>query len=1172
MINGEGTDRVASEATSSLLDRHDSLDHKSDDGDAASSRYSSFGESEFERYCSANSVMGTPSMCSTITVYNDCGESEFGSMKSLVGFGDDNSGLENFSLGGRIERNRDEIRVLSDKRIEFGKGSSSSGSGNIRDEKSVNFGGSSGFELYGNDELGFSSEVNHGELGVNELFSWKVDSELSQRTGVSEFNDDVGGDSGEDDEEGSVGSRGLEGAEVVGNSIVEQNSTQGTKNPDGFGNGSQSGPTEDRNCLDGLEPESELQCVVNELEREEDGTSSRNEHSEGEDSVYNYGTDNEGKIGYDYGRNVSYGREAKAKNENPLLYNSSVAFGSEDWDDFELETGNALLSSSNMSAFRNQKGKAVETERQLLSSAPVTSVGFPTSYQIEQVKKSTDLPRASTQVQVDSESAEIVNHTVGATGFPNSGEPEEVENVRDIAVASWQVQATDDLVEFTKSSFTTQSGYSNVHEPDQADKREIPFNNNQVQAVDELVGCPKNRSVGNVFKIEQGPLAETFAEKIGTNIIDNATPKAHQSMNTEEVIKVDDYQALENRELGKLEVKLDPFADISSNRLSSQSTMSPRNIEEKFNDDCKPKAKPSAFEDSPGKKPPVSSDHARGHPQPVKTENFELNEFYDEVVNEMEEILLDSSESPGARFPQGNRILQPQLSVPLRDGGSTASISGADDAYSFIQNPVRIDGIEVVGARQKKGDVSLSERLVGVKEYTVYRIRVWSGKDQWEIERRYRDFFTLYRRLKTLFADHGWDLPSPWASVEKESRKIFGNASPDVIAERSLLIQECLRSILHSRFFSTSQSALIWFLSPQDSIPSSPVTYTMGPQSITRGGGENSSPLGKTISLIVEIQPYKSIKQMLEAQHYTCAGCHKHFDDGKTLIRDFAQTLGWGKPRFCEYTGQLFCSSCHTNDTAVLPARVLHSWDFTQYPVSQLAKSYLDSIHEQPMLCVSAVNPFLFSKVPALLHVMGVRKKIGTIVPYVRCPFRRSIIKGLGSRRYLLESNDFFALRDLIDLSKGAFAVLPVMVETVLKKILEHITEQCLICCDVGVACGARQDCNDPSSLIFPFQEGEVERCPSCGSVFHKLCFSKLTNCPCGAYLRIDEALRLTKKVSRGTSGEVSGALDFLGRSGSGVSVGFLSRLFTKTKSEELREQKNGDNIILMGSLPSTSL
>lgn len=74
------------------------------------------------------------------------------------------------------------------------------------------------------------------------------------------------------------------------------------------------------------------------------------------------------------------------------------------------------------------------------------------------------------------------------------------------------------------------------------------------------------------------------------------------------------------------------------------------------------------------------------------------------------------------------------------------------------------------------------------------------------------------------------------------------------------------------------------------------------------------------------------------------------------------------------------------------------------------------------MLCVSAMNPFLFSKVPALLHVMGIRKKIATMFPYIRCPFRISIQRGLGSRRHLLESNDFFALRDLVDLSKGAFA------------------------------------------------------------------------------------------------------------------------------------------------------
>jgi hypothetical protein len=49
-------------------------------------------------------------------------------------------------------------------------------------------------------------------------------------------------------------------------------------------------------------------------------------------------------------------------------------------------------------------------------------------------------------------------------------------------------------------------------------------------------------------------------------------------------------------------------------------------------------------------------------------------------------------------------------------------------------------------------------------------------------------------------------------------------------------------------------------------------------------------------------------------------------------------------------------------------------------------------------------------------------------------------------------------------------AALPAIVETVRRKILEHITEQCLVCCDVGVPCNARQACDDTSSLIFPFQ------------------------------------------------------------------------------------------------------
>lgn len=32
--------------------------------------------------------------------------------------------------------------------------------------------------------------------------------------------------------------------------------------------------------------------------------------------------------------------------------------------------------------------------------------------------------------------------------------------------------------------------------------------------------------------------------------------------------------------------------------------------------------------------------------------------------------------------------------------------------------------------------------------------------------------------------------------------------------------------------------------------------------------------------------------------------------------------------RQCDYTGQYYCSHCHWNDLAVIPARVVHNWDF----------------------------------------------------------------------------------------------------------------------------------------------------------------------------------------------------------------------------------------------------
>ncbi|KAJ8553896.1 hypothetical protein K7X08_024574 [Anisodus acutangulus] len=733
-------------------------------------------------------------------------------------------------------------------------------------------------------------------------------------------------------------------------------------------------------------------------------------------------------------------------------------------------------------------------------------------------------------------------------------------------------QASDELTNYpTTCSVDPLSLLNSGKSEHVEDENTVLITNSQIQHINESTKFLEQSSAFELFKWDKSPKIQLEEVPIKEDLkveVEEREVK-HQGAYTEEVIHIHDDLVSGKVELKRRSLQLDPISHPDKKEYHSST--------EPFKD---VKLELSTDQSSSTSLASVANDHTNAKSTPLSvgcsenhlasTKNLELNELYDELVHDMEEILLESGESLGFSF--GNKIYQSYIPLPSRDGGSTASTSVTDDAYAVIQHPLRFDRVEVIGTRQKKGDVSVSERLVGVKEYTVYRIRVWSGEDNWEVEKRYRDFSALYRRLKKLFADQGRILPPVWYSVEQETRKIFRSASPEVISDRSVLIQECLNSLLRSRFHTGALNAVFCFLSLSKDVPSSPTHDTNVPQSPST---LRSSSLGKTISLIVNKRPYKSNKQLLDEQHYSCAGCYQGFDDGKTRMQELAQTLGWGKPRFCEYSSQLYCSPCHTNDMAILPARILHLWDFNQYPVSQLAKSYLDSIHDQPMLCVSAVNPLLFSKVPALQHVTDIRRKIGAMLPFVRCPFHRSIYKGVGSRRYLLESNDFFSLRDLVDLSKGVFAALPVMVETISRKILEHIAEQCLVCCDVGIPCNARQACDDPSSLIFPFQEGEIERCKSCQSVFHRHCFRRISSCPCGTLLKPEQEGNTSRgSQSASSAGDLS--LDLTVKRAD-LSKGLFSGLFLKVrslKSSEAGEQRPEDKstVVVMGSLPMTNL
>ena len=79
--------------------------------------------------------------------------------------------------------------------------------------------------------------------------------------------------------------------------------------------------------------------------REQDESSSKYEHSDGEDSMFNYGSDAESQPTAYYVRNLEYPHEKATANGNSVLMNAYVAFGSKDWEDFELDGGeNPLVS------------------------------------------------------------------------------------------------------------------------------------------------------------------------------------------------------------------------------------------------------------------------------------------------------------------------------------------------------------------------------------------------------------------------------------------------------------------------------------------------------------------------------------------------------------------------------------------------------------------------------------------------------------------------------------------------------------------------------------------------------------------------------------------------------------------------------------------------------------
>lgn len=79
----------------------------------------------------------------------------------------------------------------------------------------------------------------------------------------------------------------------------------------------------------------------------------------------------------------------------------------------------------------------------------------------------------------------------------------------------------------------------------------------------------------------------------------------------------------------------------------------------------------------------------------------------------------------------------------------------------------------------------------------------------------------------------------------------------------------------------------------------------------------------------------------------------------------FVETT-YNEPKLCDYTGLYYCSKCHWGDSSIIPARIIHNWDFQERKVCRLALQEIRLLYEKPVISLEEKNPKLFAFVSKL--------------------------------------------------------------------------------------------------------------------------------------------------------------------------------------------------------------
>ncbi|XP_076435294.1 run domain Beclin-1-interacting and cysteine-rich domain-containing protein-like isoform X2 [Babylonia areolata] len=326
------------------------------------------------------------------------------------------------------------------------------------------------------------------------------------------------------------------------------------------------------------------------------------------------------------------------------------------------------------------------------------------------------------------------------------------------------------------------------------------------------------------------------------------------------------------------------------------------------------------------------------------------------------------------------------------------------------------------------------------------------------------------------------------AELRKSNLTVENRAADRQTAEKSNFSAEAIALSLLSQFSEKrlpKASELDWLVSetdaPQallplpDSYPISPYDgenadlMQAGNQTKLRGNLEWAPPRAQ---IIFTIHPQEKRNVLLSKQNMRCAGCGTKTEPG------FVKRL-----RYCEYMGKYFCQCCHTNETEVIPGRVIMRWDFTQCCVSNFARDLLKKIHKEPLFHVDAINMALYRKVRTLEAIRDYRRQLGHLYTLlIICKRNTKWLQEMDRvSRHWMEDDNLYSMEDFFAVRNGRMLL---TLKGMVSEAVHHVNS-CPLCQGLGFICEICQE----TEVIFPFQLQQVSRCPVCQACYHKSCF-----------------------------------------------------------------------------------